>query len=228
MRRMRREWRRPERNKTCLLEKIFCYFRQATGLLRVRAVFMKRDDKYIQELLSQARSGSRKSMGQLAVAVWERLYPFIFRTTLNHDLTEDILQETLLAVVKQVASLRESQRFWPWVYRIAWSKIQDNHRRSRLDSRSKVSLLRCHSGNAQSGNDSLLDAQIHAESLEQVSEVLEQLNYKQRDVLRLRYYEQLPFDRIASMTSTTPQMARVRFHRAKKFLKARLLACLVS
>ncbi len=188
---------------------------------------MKKDDKYIQQLLCRARSGSRKSMGQLAVIVWERLYPFVFRTTLNHDLTEDVLQETLLAVVQRVASLRESQRFWPWVYRIAWSKIQNNYRRSRIRSSKKISLLRYHEKDAQSGSDSLLDAQIHAESLRQVSEVFEQLSHQQKDVLRLRYYEQLPYDRIASMTRTTPQMARVRFHRAKKCLKARLLAFFV-
>jgi RNA polymerase sigma-70 factor (ECF subfamily) len=188
---------------------------------------MKKNDKHIKQLLHRARSGSRKSMGQLAVVVWKRLYPFIFRTTLNHDLTEDILQETLLAVVRQVASLRESQRFWPWVYRIAWSKIQDNHRRSRQRCRSKVSLLHHHMSDAKEGGDSLLDAQIHAESLRQVSEVLEKLSCKQKDVLRLRYYEQLPYDQIASMTHTTLQMARVRFHRAKKNLKERLFACLI-
>ena len=181
---------------------------------------MNKDDKY-------SRSGSRKSMGQLAVVVRERLYPFVFRTTLNHDLTEDVLQETLLTVVRQVASLRESRRFWPWVYRIAWSKIQDNHRRNRLRSSGKTSLLRYHAGNAQTGSDSILDAQIHAEKLRQVSDVLEKLSHHHKDVLRLRYYEQLPYDRIASMTRTTPQMARVRFHRAKKSLKARLLACLM-
>ena len=93
---------------------------------------MKKDNKYIQKLLSSARSGSRKSMGQLAVVVWERLYPFVFRTTFDHDLSEDILQETLLAVMREVASLREPRRFWPWVYRIAWNKIQDSRRRSRL------------------------------------------------------------------------------------------------
>jgi RNA polymerase sigma-70 factor (ECF subfamily) len=188
---------------------------------------MNKNDKDIQQLLSSARSGSRKSMGQLAVVIRERLYPFVFRTTLNHDLTEDILQETLLAVVRRVASLRDSQRFWPWVYRIAWSKIQDNYRRSRQRRRGKVSLLRHHAGEAQGGRDNLLDAQIHAESLRQVSEVFEKLSGQHKDVLRLRYYEQLPYDRIASMTRTTPQMARVQFHRAKKNLKARLLSCLM-
>jgi len=93
---------------------------------------MSKDNEYIQQLLSEARSGSRASMGRLAVIIWKRMYPFVFRTTLNHDLTEDILQETLLTVIRQVTSLRERPRFWPWMYRIAWSKIQDNLRRRRV------------------------------------------------------------------------------------------------
>ena len=95
---------------------------------------MSDDNEYIQQLLSEAGSGSRASMGRLAVIVWERLYPFVLRTTLNHDVTEDILQETLLTVIRKITSLRESRRFWSWVYRVAWSKIQDNLRRHRLRS----------------------------------------------------------------------------------------------
>lgn len=188
---------------------------------------MNENNEYIQQLLSEAGSGSRASMGHLAVIVWERLYPFVLRTTLNHDLTEDILQETLLTVVRQVTSLRESLRFWPWVYRIAWSKIRDNLRRRRVRASGKAYLLQkqYHASFAQAASDNLLEAKIHKETLQQVSDVLEQLSFQHRDVLRLRYYEQLPYAEIASLTRTTPQMARVRFYRAKKSLKARLLAC---
>jgi RNA polymerase sigma-70 factor (ECF subfamily) len=185
---------------------------------------MNKDDRYTQQLLNQARSGSRKSMGQLAVIIRKRLYPFVFRTTLNHDVTEDVLQETLLAVVRQVASLREFQRFWPWVYRIAWSKIQDSRRRSQLRLRDRTSQFRHQRSDVQPNGGSLLDAQIHAENVRQVADVLEKISYQYKDVLRLRYYEQLSYDRIALMMHTTPQMARVRFHRAKKHLRARLLA----
>jgi len=188
---------------------------------------MSKDNEYIQQLVSEARSGSRTSMGRLAVVVRERLYPFVFRTTLNHDLTEDILQETLLSIVRQVTSLRESRRFWPWVYRIAWSKIQDNLRRRRVRSSGKAWLLQkqYHASVAQAASENLLETKIHKETLQQVSDVVGQLSRQHRDVLRLRYYEQLPYVEIASLTRTTPQMARVRFYRAKKSLKARLLAC---
>ena len=190
---------------------------------------MSKDNEYIQQLLSEARSGSRASMGCLAVIIWKRMYPFVFRTTLNHDLTEDILQETLLTVIRQVTSLRERPRFWPWMYRIAWSKIQDNLRRRRVRTSGKTWLLQkqYQASVAQATSENLLEAKIHQEKLQQISDVLEQLSRKHRDVLRLRYFEQLPYAEIASLTRTTPQMARVRFYRAKKSLKARLLACCI-
>jgi DNA-directed RNA polymerase specialized sigma24 family protein len=53
--------------------------------------------------------------------------------------------------------------------------------------------------------------------------MVDQLSWQHRDILRLRYYEQLPYAEIAALTSTTPQKARARFYRAKKFLKARML-----
>lgn len=190
---------------------------------------MNEDNEHIQQLLSEARSGSRTSMGRLAVIVRERLYPFVFRTTLNHDLTEDVLQETLLSIVRQVTSLREIRRFWPWVYRIARSKIQDNLRRRRVRSSGKVRLLQkqYQASVAQATRENLLETKIHKETLQQVSDIVEQLSRQHRDVLRLRYYEQLPYAEIASLTRTTPQMARVRFYRAKKCLKAHMLACCV-
>jgi len=184
---------------------------------------MNEDNENIQQLLSEARSGSRASMGRLAGIVRERLYPFVFRTTLNHDLTEDVLQETLLIMVGQVAYLREKRRFWPWVFRIAWSKLQDNLRRRRYHSSGKASLIRNQSYGARASGGSLLEATIHAEKLQQLSEVVEQLSRQHRDILRLRYYEQLPYSEIATLTCSTPQKARARFHRAKKYLKARMM-----
>jgi len=203
---------------------------------------MNEDNENIQEhhkaffeLLSEARLGSRRSMGLLADIVRERLYSFVFRTTLDHDLTEDVLQETLLTMVRQIDRLREERKFWPWVFRIAYNKLQDNlrSRRNHGSARAHVSQASCprsegetpstRSYEARAGNSSLLEEAIHAERLQKLSEVVNQLSRQHRDILRLRYYEQLPYTEIATLTRTTPQKARARFHRAKKYLKARML-----
>ena len=182
---------------------------------------MSEKNQSIQRLLSQARSGSRTGMGRLAVITWERLYPVVFRATWNHDVTEDVLQETLLTVVQEVNSLRDIRRFWPWVHRIARNKIQDNLRRSRLAASGKT-LLRSQSSDEKTSGD-ILDAKIREEKLQRLTALIEQLSRQHKDVLRLRYYEQMPYTEIASMTRTTPEKVRSRFHRARKRLKAQLL-----
>lgn len=182
---------------------------------------MNEKNPTIQHLLAQARSGSRTGMENLAVIVWKRLYPVVFRATWNHDLTEDILQETLLAIVQEVNSLRDTRRFWSWVHRIARNKIQDNLRRSRLQACGQA-LLRSRSEDAHKSGD-ILDAKIREEKLQRLKVLIEQLSRQHRDVLRLRYYEQMPYTEIASVTHTTPEKARAQFHRARKRLKAQLL-----
>lgn len=213
-------------------QKILRYLSPMDGLIRVRVdhqgadpcrrmIKMNKKTQSIQYLLSQARSGSRTDMERLASITWKRLYPFVFRLTWDHDLTEDIVQETLLAVVQEVNALRDTGRFWPWVHRIARNKIQDNLRRSRLQDSGKT-ILRDQSGETKtSGN--ILDVKIREEKLQKLRALIQQLSRQHRDVLHLRYYEQMPYTEIASMTRTTPEKARARFHRARKRLKAQLM-----
>lgn len=183
---------------------------------------MNEDNENIQNLLSEARSGSSRSMGLLAGIVRERLYSFVFRTTLDHDMTEDVLQETLLTMVGQIARLREERKFWPWVYRIAYNKLQDNLRTRRNHGSAKDLLTQNQLCKSQADSGSILEDTIHAERLKQLSELVKQLSRQHRDILRLRYYEKLPYTKIASLTRTTPQKARARFHRAKKYLKTQM------
>ena len=129
-------------------------------------------------LLADVQAGDRESMDRLAILVRERLYPFAFRTTANHDVAEDVLQETLVSMLRGVESLRDPERFWPWLYRIAWNKIQDTRRRRRLESNAEDAL----SMKAPPGpNDaSVLDAQVRAETLAQVSRAVDQLSQEPR------------------------------------------------
>jgi len=182
------------------------------------------DDNDTIQILAEAQSGSQAGMGRLATRVWDRLYPFVLRITLNQDATEDILQETLLAMIRRLGSLREPSRFWPWIYRIAWNKTQDTFRRRRLELAAENSFLLAleRAETADGGCENVLDAKIRDETLQRVAAEVQRLHPAHRDVVELRCYEQLPYTEIASRTQTTPERARVRFHRAKESLKASL------
>ncbi len=173
--------------------------------------------------LAEARSGDRVAMGHLARMVWDRLYSFVYRTTLDHNEAEDVVQETLLAMICRLGTLRNNRRFWPWIYRIAWSKIQNGHRARRLQSCLETQMLNVVSCDHAS-DDTPLDVQVRNETLEQVSAAVEQLSGDHRDILQLRCYDELGYAEIATRTRTTPARARTHFHRAKKSLEERL-AC---
>jgi len=186
---------------------------------------MSDESGYIQ-ILAEARSGGQAGMGRLAALVWERLFPFVLRTIRNRDAAEDILQETLLTMLRRLNSLRDCQRFWPWIYRIAWSKVQDRLRdRHRACLRATALRRRTSGEDLLSGASDPLEAQVRAEMLQQISAAIARLNRRQRDVLELRCYDDLPYTEIAAQTRTSPEKVRIRFHRAKESLKAQLVGC---
>ncbi|MBP7050658.1 MAG: sigma-70 family RNA polymerase sigma factor [Phycisphaerae bacterium] len=186
------------------------------------------DSSGYMQFLVDARSGEQAAMGRLAVLVWERLYPFVLRTTLDRDAAEDIVQETLLTMLRRLGSLRDDERFWPWIYRIAWSKIRNRLRRRRLQFLYERMMLLARDAESDACDSDIgpLDAQVRGETLREVSAAIARLNHEQRNILHLRCYEDLPYTEIAARTQTTPQKARVHFHRAKKTLKKHL-ACRV-
>ena len=178
------------------------------------------DDRGTIPFLAEARSGDRVAMGRLARAVWERLYAFVFRTTLDHNEAEDVVQETLLAMICRLSTLRDDRRFWSWIYRIAWSKIQNGRRERRLRSCIEAELLstQAAASNGFASDDTPLDIQVREETLQQVAAAVDRLRHPHRDILELRCYDDLDYAEMAART-------RTHFHRAKKSLKSRLACC---
>jgi RNA polymerase sigma-70 factor (ECF subfamily) len=184
------------------------------------------DESGYMQFLVEARSGGQAGMSRLAVLVWERLFPSVLRTIRSRDAAEDILQETLLTMLRRLNSLRDGRRFWPWIYRIAWSKVQDCLRdRHRRGLQATALCRRLGAEDSLSGGHDPLEAQIRAETLQQIAAAIARLNRRQRDILQLRCYEDLPYTEIAARTRTSPEKIRTRFHRAKESVKAQLVGC---
>src|SRR3989339_1006027 len=88
---------------------------------------MEKSIDYV-ELAKQAQLGDKECLNRLAEAVRERLYSYVYRYTLADDLTNDIVQESILKMLETLGELREAEQFWPWLYKIALNKIRLHHR----------------------------------------------------------------------------------------------------
>jgi len=177
-------------------------------------------------LIDCAVKGDQRCMNELISSIQPKVRAYIMRCTLNEDLTEDLLQETMLQMVTSLPSLKNYKRFWPWLYRIAYSKIIDHFRRSRRRSAVPFSSLQ----------DRLLDSVLKDDKTEVsyrpilkemgeiVTRAIGKMNPRQRAILSLRCFENMPYSQIAESVGCSETTVRVHFHRARKKLRSNLKA----
>ena len=73
-----------------------------------------------QEILKLYREGGREEAFRLLVQTYkERLYWHIRRMVLDHDDTDDCLQNTFLKAWRSLANFRGDAQLYTWLYRIA-------------------------------------------------------------------------------------------------------------
>lgn len=177
------------------------------------------------ELVRRAQQGHVPSMNQLAQEVKGTLCAYIYRVTLDPDLTQDLSQETLLAMVKSIDSLNSAEHFRPWLYRIAQSKIQQHYRAKQ--KKAAVSTSASYRDFLWRQSDHRQDDGLHRLLQKELSKkillAMRQLRQQYRAVLSLRCFEQLPYLDIAVAMQCSEVKARVLFFRAKQALKKQLV-----
>jgi RNA polymerase sigma-70 factor (ECF subfamily) len=181
---------------------------------------MIRENDYLQ-LVAQAKSGNQDSLSLLAEKICRRLSPYLQRTILDSNLAEDLLQEVLLTTLRFVGRLEEPESFWPWIYRVVQSKIHEHFKNEHRIQEPELSVLyRGRDLERAEGDHDIVDLVIRREIAENLSAAIKQLKKQYREVVQLRYFEEMSYSEIASLTKCSPQQARIRFFRAKQLLKS--------
>ena len=184
---------------------------------------MKLTVKDIQ-LIQQAQRGDEASMDALTHRVRPNLLAYIYRLTLDYDLTQDMLQETLLEMVKSLWRLRKIDRFWFWLCRTALGKVQHHYRSEERKRKIKMSVIenwQLSEHDQIDQNDGLTNLQ-RKELSDVVFKAIKKLKFKYRNVLTLRCFEQMPYAEIAEILGCKEMRARVLFFRARHLLKRQL------
>jgi len=168
------------------------------------------------ELVRQAQQGDRASLDRLAETARVRLREYVFRLTLDEDLTGDIVQETILEMLRIFKTLQYREKFWGWLHGIAFNKVRRHYGRQW-----RQEALRRREAERDSAvpvaNDVLTD--VVTDELKQiVLESVQRLAPRHRAVLTLRCYDHLSYAEIAKLIGCTEIGARALFCRAKKCL----------
>ena len=179
------------------------------------------DNDALNLLISKAIEGDLQSRKDLASKISLKLRSYIYRSTLDEHLTDDILQETMLIMIDKIGSLNSPQAFWKWLFRIASNCIIDhyrqNSRRKKLISFQDILLEKAAS------DDSSPEARLMTRELsDTVQQAVSMLKPRQRQTISLRCFENMSFKEIGSILNISEVSARVDFHRGLERIRISL------
>jgi RNA polymerase sigma-70 factor (ECF subfamily) len=175
-------------------------------------------------LIHEAQLGNKDSMNRLAELVRERLFTYIYRLTLDHNLTQDLLQETILFMLQSLNQLEHVDQFWHWMFRTALGKVQHHYRemkRRRNIELSEPERLRINQRASSDFNDGLTEL-LRKELSDAVFKAMKRLKLDYRNVLLLRCFENMEYAEIATVLNCSELRSRVMFFRAKNSLRRHL------
>jgi RNA polymerase sigma factor (sigma-70 family) len=163
-----------------------------------------------EELMLQVRDGAGEMLGELFDRYQTPLFNFYAKLTGDRAISEDLVQEVFLRVLKYRQSYKPGTPFRAWVYQIARNARADHYRKQRPETNQPIEVVQAtvQPDGAQQSQESIL-----------LHRALMQLPDDKREVLVLSRFQEMKYDEIARLLGCEPGAVKVRVHRALQELK---------
>ena len=172
---------------------------------------MNVSDRLIEQvIILRCQTGDKEAFAELIERYEAPLRYFINRLSASTEMTEDLFQDTWLTVIRRIYSLRRTEAFQTWLYRIARNKVYQKHRVKKN--------LRELNENVAAPNDTE-DVVFFPEDAAKIHRCLKRLRAEHREVLMLRFLEQMSYNEIAQVINCGLGTVKSRIYYAKLVLK---------
>ena len=166
------------------------------------------------ELLEKFRNEETRHYGfNLLVRKYQqRVYWHIRRIVIDHDDSDDVVQNTFIKVWKNLDSFREDSQFYTWLYRIATNESLSFLKQKRTKFFIPIGDVE-HELSNHLGHDSLFSADKIQMKLQKAILTLPE---KQRVVFNMKYFEEMKYEEISEVLGTSVGALKASFHHAVK------------
>lgn len=170
-----------------------------------------------EELAMLYIDGNNRAFDLLLSRNQSRLFSYILFVVRDRNTAEDIFQETFVKVITRLqdGKYTTSGKFSAWIMRIAHNVIMDWYRDQRAER--VVEATQDNDLSNISGSElvvgSIESHYVNSQVMRDVRNLLDNLPPTQREVVFMRYYQQLSFKEIADTTSVSINTAlgRMRY-----------------
>jgi RNA polymerase sigma-70 factor (ECF subfamily) len=192
-------------------------FDMSTATLQLAEVVRSENVRVVEGL----RRHDPALLDELILQYQHRLLRYLLYLTGNREMAEDLFQETWMRVLMRGAQFNGNSRFDTWLFTIARNLVIDLRRRRSMASLEEM----CEGGDEDrpfevpSQEKSPFDHLATLENGQLVAEALLTLDPLHREVLVLRFHEEMSLEEIARMTRAPLSTVKSRLYRGLASLK---------
>ena len=168
-------------------------------------------------LVKSAQAGDRSAFAGLVESFQERIFRMAYYRTGSPMEAEDLTQDVFTKAFMRLPTLRDTNLFRPWLFRIAVNRIRDFHKRKRVlvffgfdESGPGADLPEEGGREDPSGIDQLMRKEFWG----QVRRLMDTLSRGEREVFLLRFFDQLSIREIAQTLSKSQSAVKTLLYRA--------------
>jgi RNA polymerase sigma-70 factor (ECF subfamily) len=175
------------------------------------------EDKKLVEKLKRREPAAA---AELFNGYFDRIYRLVFsQVDGNREVAQDITQETFLAAFKSAHRFRGQSKVYTWLYSIANRKVADFYRRRKREAKHPAESLENQALEAQP------DEKAESEEAQRaVQQTLADLPLHYKQVLLLKYVEEMPVVEIGQVMGRSPKSVEGLLTRARREMRNRLTA----
>jgi RNA polymerase sigma factor (sigma-70 family) len=163
-----------------------------------------------EELMLEVRNGTGETLGVLFDRYQSPLYNFYSKLTGDRTLSEDLVQEVFLRILKYRQSYQPGTPFRAWIYQIARNARVDHYRKAHKHISFEPEMAP-----AVKPKDSAQEN----EETELLHKALMQMPEEKREILLLSRFQELRYDEIAELLGCELGTVKTRIHRAIQELR---------
>jgi len=177
--------------------------RKASGFVYSRLVV---DDA---ELVARTIKGDSEAFNEIVNRYQNFIYNIARGYLRNNESARDAAQDTFMKAYQGIKYFDQNARLDSWLFKICKNHCLNLLKRIKLEK------------NTEPEKPGTINPPMELQI--RVKKYINRLDSDYRDILILRYYEDLKYDRIAEITGLSFDVVRIRLYRAKKMLKELML-----
>ncbi|MVO98008.1 MULTISPECIES: RNA polymerase sigma factor [Paenibacillus] len=155
------------------------------------------------------------------------VYPSIYFILQDHNLVEDIIQESFLRAIRKAPQLKETDKYESWLKKLTRNvtlNYLQKHKRNRNELDSEITLTVRESAPAYETGATPLEKEVELKLMQEaIIHYVNQLTPAYRQILAMKWLQNMSYKEMAEEMNVTEGVIRQRLYRAREAIRQKLL-----